>query len=250
MSTTDTVTSSTSTDIYGNTYTTAVNNDELESDDFITLMLTELSMQDPTDPVDSSSMLSTQLELSSLEANVATVTAMEALQSSFAQSALSSSASLIGNIIENGNLDDSGDTKQYKVSSVEGVDGEIYLTAYEISGYYDVYTFSSVDSEDSSIDSSSEDDTLSFTNGDGNTYTFSTYGKTYQELSDEINAVDGITSSIVENSSGKYQMVTSVSNGNSSFKQSGSELSYSLDTATSYDSEAETILFSSISKIY
>jgi flagellar basal-body rod modification protein FlgD len=250
MSTTDSISSSTSTDVYGNTYTTAVSNDELESEDFITLMLTELSMQDPTDPVDSSSMLSTQLELSSLEANVATVTAMEALQNSFEQSALSSSASLIGNIIENGDLNDSGNTKQYKVSSVEGIDGEIYLTTYEISGYYDVYSFSEVDSEDASIDSSSEDDTVSFTNSDGDTYTFSTYGKTYQELSDEISAVDGITSSIVENSSGKYQMVTSISNANSSFKQSGTELTYSSDTATSYDSEAVTILYSSISKIY
>lgn len=250
MSTTDSISSSTSTDVYGNTYTTAVSNDELESDDFITLMLTELSMQDPTDPVDSSSMLSTQLELSSLEANIATVDAMEALQASFEQSALSSSASLIGNIIENGDVNDSGENKQYKVSSVEGVDGEIYLTAYEISGYYDVYSFSAVDSEDTDIDSSSEDDTISFTNSDGDTYSFSTYGKTYQELSDEITAVDGITSSIVENSSGKYQMVISVSDGNSSFKQSGTELTYSSDTATSYDSDAQTVLYSSISKIY
>ena len=106
MSTTSSVTTSSATDAYGNTYTTAVSNDELQSEDFITLMLTELKLQDPTSTVDSSTMLDTQLQLSTLEASTATVEAMESLQSSFEQSALSSSAAIIGNIVENGDIDD------------------------------------------------------------------------------------------------------------------------------------------------
>jgi flagellar basal-body rod modification protein FlgD len=53
--TTSSVTTSSSTDAYGNSYTTAVSNDQLQSEDFITLMLTELKLQDPTKTVDSSS---------------------------------------------------------------------------------------------------------------------------------------------------------------------------------------------------
>ena len=156
MSTTTSVTTSSATDAYGNSYTTAVSNDKLESSDFITLMLTELKLQDPTNTVDSGSMLDTQLQLSNLEANTATVTAMESLQSTFEQSALSSSSAIIGNIIENGETDDEGNAKQYKVSSVSMNDGEISLTAYELSNYYDVYSFDEVTSSSEIVDSSNE----------------------------------------------------------------------------------------------
>lgn len=248
---TDSVTSTTATDAYGNTYTTAVSNDSLESEDFITLMLTELSLQDPTSPVDSSSMLDSQLELSTLEANIATVEAMESLQSSFEQTALSSAASLIGTIVENGETDDSGDNKQYSVSSVEGLDGEIYLTAYQITGFYDVYTFDEEISDSSvEVNSSDEDDTLTVTDADSNTYAVSTYGLTYEELAEELSAFTGITASVAQNTDGTYQMVVSVSDGSSSISQNGVALSYSKDTATSYNSEAETVLYSNISKIY
>ena len=179
MSTTSSVTTSTATDAYGNTYTTAVNNDELQSEDFITLMLTELKLQDPTSAVDSSTMLDTQLQLSSLEASTATVEAMESLQSSFEQSALSSSAAIIGNIVENGDTDDEGNTKQYKVSSVAMNDGTISLSAYEITGYYDVYYFNEATSGSDVIDSTNEDSSISVTNSDGTTYNYSTYNKTY-----------------------------------------------------------------------
>ena len=125
MATTSSVTTNTSTDAYGNSYTTAVSNDKLGSSDFITLMLTEISLQDPTNTVDSASMLSTQLQLSTLEANTATVAAMESLQATFEQSALASSANIIGNIVENGDIDSEGNAKQYKVSSVAMNDGSI-----------------------------------------------------------------------------------------------------------------------------
>lgn len=247
----DSVTSTTATDSFGNTYTTAVSSDGLESEDFITLMLTELSLQDPTSPVDSSSMLNSQLELSTLEANIATVDAMESLQVSFEQTALSSAASLIGTIVENGDTDDTGVNKQYSVSSVEGSDGEIYLTAYQITGFYDVYTFNEELSDPSlAVNSSDSNDTITVTDADANTYAVSTYGLTYEELAEELSAFSGVTASIAQNTDGAYQMVISVSEGSSSISQNGVALSYSQDTVTSYNSEAETLLYSNISKIY
>ncbi len=250
MSTTSSVTTSTATDAYGNSYTTAVSNDQLQSEDFITLMLTELKLQDPTNTVDSSSMLDTQLQLSSLEANTATVEAMESLQSSFEQSALSSSAAIIGNIIENGETDDEGNAKQYKVSSVAMNDGEISLTAYELSGYYDVYSFDEVSSSSDIIDSSNEDSSITLSNSDGNNYTFSTYDKTYEELATEISKTTGMTASMAQNSNGNYQMVVSVSGGASSVSQNNLALGYSEDSATAYSSEAKTISYNNITKIY
>lgn len=250
MSTTSSVTTSTATDAYGNSYTTAVSNDQLQSEDFITLMLTELKLQDPTNTVDSSSMLDTQLQLSSLEANTATVEAMESLQSSFEQSALSSSAAIIGNIIENGETDDEGNAKQYKVSSVAMNDGEISLTAYELSGYYDVYSFDEVSSSSDIIDSSNENSSITVTNSDGNNYTFSTYDKTYEELATEISKTTGMTASMAQNSNGNYQMVVSVSGGASSVSQNNLALGYSEDSATAYSSEAKTISYNNITKIY
>lgn len=248
--TTSSVTTSSSTDAYGNSYTTAVSNDQLESEDFITLMLTELKLQDPTNTVDSASMLDTQLQLSSLEANTATVTAMESLQGTFEQSALSSSAAIIGNVVENGDTDDEGNAKQYKVASVAMTDGEIALTAYELSNYYDVYSFDEISSTSDIVDSTNENSSLSITNSDGTTYNFSTYNKTYADLASEISQTSGITASVAQNTDGNYQLVVSVSNGSSSVSQNSLKLAYSQSSATSYSSEAKTISYNDITKIY
>ncbi|MBY0540557.1 MAG: hypothetical protein K2P52_03985 [Campylobacterales bacterium] len=250
MSTTSSITTSSATDVSGNTYTTAVSNDELKSEDFITLMLTELKLQDPTKTVDSSSMLSNQLQLSTLKANNATVDAMESLQSSFEQSALSNSAAIIGNIVENGDMDDAGNAKQYKVSSVAMNDGTISLTAYELTGYYDVYYFNEVASGSEVVDSSNEDSSISLTNSEGTTYNYSTYNKTYDALAAEISKTKGLTASMAQNSAGNYQMVVSASNGSSSITQNNLDLTYSEDTATAYSSTAKTIAYNNITKIY
>lgn len=250
MSTTNSITTSSAIDAYGNSYTTAVSNDKLESSDFITLMLTELKLQDPTNTVDSGSMLDTQLQLSNLEANTATVTAMESLQSTFEQSALSSSSAIIGNIIENGDTDDEGNTKQYKVSSVSMNDGEISLTAYELNNYYDVYSFDEVASVSKIVDSSNEDSSITLTNSDGTNNTFSTYNKTYTDLATEISQNTGLTASMAQNNNGNYQMVVSVSGGSSSITQNNLALSYSQDSATAYSNEAKTIAYNTITKIY
>ncbi len=247
---TSSITTTTSVDAYGNSYTSSVSTEGLQSEDFLTLMLTELSMQDPTNPVDSNSMLDTQLQLSTLEANLATVEAMESLQATFQQSALSSASSMIGSIIETSDLDDEGNPKQYSVSSVSMQDGTISVSAYEISGYYDVYYFDEVSSGDEIVNDSSEDATMTLTNSSGSTYTFSTYNKTYDELASEITKIDGFAASMAQNNSGNYQLVLSISNGNSSVTQNGTSLSYNTETATAYNSEANTILYENITKIY
>lgn len=248
--TTSSVTTSTSADAYGNTYTTAVSNDQLESEDFLTLMLTELKLQDPTSAVDSSTMMQTQLQLASLEASTATVDAMEALQTTFQQSALSNSSSLIGNVVENGETDDDGNAKQYKISSVSMSDGEISLTAYELSNYYDVYSFDEVSDTSDVIDSTNENSSITVTNSDGTSYNFSTYNKTYEDLATEISKTSGITASMAQNTDGNYQLVVSVAGGSSSLSQSNLKLAYTESSATSYSSDATTISYNDITKIY
>lgn len=250
MSSTSAVTTSTSTDAYGNSYTTAVSNDQLTSSDFINLMLTQLKLQDPTKTVDSDTMLSTQLQLSTLDANTSTVTAMESLQSTFEKTALSSATSIIGSIIETSNLDDSGNNKQYKVSSVSMNDGSIELNAYEIAGFYDVYNFDEITNKSDIVSSESQDDTITVTNSDGESYSFSTYNKSYEDLVSQLNQTDGITASLAQNSNGNYQMVISVKNGNSTLTQNNTNLSYTTDTATSYNNDVQTLAYEDITKVY
>lgn len=251
MSTTSEISTTSSTDAYGNAYTTAISgNDTLYSEDFITLMLTELSMQDPTDPVDSSSMLDDQLSMQTLETNISLSESMESLSTSFEQSALADSASLIGNIVETGSTDSDGNLVQYKISAVEGQDGTIYLTAYEIEDYYDSYSFEEVDSISDTITSTSEDDTLTVTTSDGESYEVSTYNKTYEELAEELNELDGLTASMVENSSGTYSLSLIASGGGSSLSSNGVDFAYSKESATAYNSEAETLLYTNVTKIY
>lgn len=124
-----------STGIDGNSYTTAVSNDKLTNEDFLNLMLEEMKMQDPTKPMDSQSMLDSQMQMSSIETNLATIEAMKALQNSFSQIALASATDVIGRIVEDGTYGQSGEPKGYMVSSVEMLDGEIIVKGYETIGY-------------------------------------------------------------------------------------------------------------------
>jgi len=129
------VQTSTKADAYGNAYTTAISNDKLTNQDFLKLMLTELQMQDPTKPMDSQNMLQSQMQMSAIETNLQTIETMKSLQKSFAQSALSQSAGLIGHIVQNGEYGDDGAYKEYHVNSVESIDGEIKLNASRLLGY-------------------------------------------------------------------------------------------------------------------
>lgn len=128
----DNVQVNSSVGIDGSSYTTSVSNDHLTNQDFLKLMITELQLQDPTKPMDSQQMLSTQMQMSTIETNLQTIETMESLAKSFAQSALSNAASVIGKNIEDGNIGETGVNKAYTVRSVENNDGEITVKAQQI----------------------------------------------------------------------------------------------------------------------
>ena len=128
----DNVTVNSSTGIDGSSYTTAISNDQLTNEDFLTLMIEELKMQDPTSPMDSQRMLDTQMQMSSMNTNLKTIETMEALSKSFSQTALSNAAAVIGKNIEDGNIGEDGINKAYTVRSVENVDGEVNVKAQQI----------------------------------------------------------------------------------------------------------------------
>jgi flagellar basal-body rod modification protein FlgD len=137
MSSIDSVVTTTATGVDGNSYTSAISNDQLTSEDFLTLMLEEMKMQDPTDPMDSSALMDSQLKMSQIESNYEMAAAMQSLQASYAVSALSTAANLIGTNVEDGSTNDSGETSQYKVYTVENIDGELYVNTHEITGMID-----------------------------------------------------------------------------------------------------------------
>ncbi len=121
----------------GNSYTTAVSNDKLTNEDFLKLLLTEMQMQDPTEPMDSQRMMDSQLQMSTIEANLSLTESMQAMATAYANTALATSAGMIGTIVENGNINDQGMLSSYLVETIENVDGEIYVNAREIVGLVD-----------------------------------------------------------------------------------------------------------------
>lgn len=129
---TDNIAINSSTGIDGNSYTSSISNDELTNNDFLTLMITELKLQDPTSPTDSAQMLQTQMQMSTINTNQEMVTAMQSLQQSFSQTALTNAANVIGKNIEDGNVGETGINKAYTVTSVESVDGEVQVRAQEM----------------------------------------------------------------------------------------------------------------------
>jgi flagellar basal-body rod modification protein FlgD len=121
----------------GNSYTTAISNDKLTNDDFLKLLLEQMKQQDPTKPQDTTAIMDSQLKMSTIQSNSDMSTAMAALQASYANSALSTAANLIGKIVEDGSVDKAGLVKSYEVQTVENVDGELYLNALQLTGYAD-----------------------------------------------------------------------------------------------------------------
>ena len=116
----------------GNSYTTSISNDQLTSNDFLKLMIQELKLQDPTKPMDSAQMLSTQMQMSTINTNQEMIKAMQSMQTAFTQSSLSNASGIIGKNIEDGNTTTAGISKAYTVRSVENVDGTIQVKAQEI----------------------------------------------------------------------------------------------------------------------
>ena len=121
----------TGTDSYGNKYTQSVSDDSLTTNDFLKLMIEELKLQDPTKPMDSAKMLSTQMQMSTLNANMEMIKALQSIQTAFTQSSLSTATGVIGKNIENGSTNKDGALKAFTVESIENVDGEIQVVARE-----------------------------------------------------------------------------------------------------------------------
>jgi flagellar basal-body rod modification protein FlgD len=129
---TDKIAVNSNTGIDGNSYTSSISNDTLTNDDFLTLMIQELKLQDPTKPTDSAQMLSTQMQMSTINTNQETIKAMQSLQQAFSQTALSNAANVIGKNIEDGNIGEDGVNKAYTVRSVENNDGDVQVRAQQI----------------------------------------------------------------------------------------------------------------------
>ncbi|MFW2379922.1 flagellar hook assembly protein FlgD [Aliarcobacter butzleri] len=127
-----TISSTTSTDASGNTYTTSVSNDSLTTNDFLKLMIEQLKLQDPTKPYDSAKMLETQMQMSTLNANMQMISTLESISTAFQQTSISNAAGLIGSSIENGSKNSSGSLKSYYVESIENVDGSLIVKGREL----------------------------------------------------------------------------------------------------------------------
>jgi flagellar basal-body rod modification protein FlgD len=128
----------------GNSYTTSISNDKLTNNDFLTLLLEEMKMQDPTEPMDSNALMDSQLQMSQIEANNDMSKAMEELSLAYKTSNLATSANMIDHIIEDGQVSDTGSANAYKVASVKQTDGDVTLLANKITSYdseTDVYTY-------------------------------------------------------------------------------------------------------------
>lgn len=121
----------------GNSYTTAISNDKLTNDDFLKLLLEQMKQQDPTKPQDTTAIMDSQLKMSTIQSNYDMSTSLAALQTAYANSALATSANLIGKIVEDGSVDANQIIKSYKVQTVENIEGELYVNALAGTGYKD-----------------------------------------------------------------------------------------------------------------
>jgi flagellar basal-body rod modification protein FlgD len=93
----------TGTTVASSSNTTATNpKGQLQSQDFMKLLLVELQYQDPTSPMDSDKMLTQTSQLSALEAQNATKAAMESMTAAFQTSANYSLSSAIGKMADTG----------------------------------------------------------------------------------------------------------------------------------------------------
>lgn len=121
----------TGTDSFGNKYTQSVSNDSLTTNDFLKLMIEELKLQDPTKPMDSAKMLSTQMQMSTLNANMEMIKALQSIQTAFTQSSLSTATGVIGKNVENGSTRSDGSLKPFTIKSIENIDGQIMAVGRE-----------------------------------------------------------------------------------------------------------------------
>ena len=76
--------------------TTSTSSSSLSNDDFLTLLVTELQYQDPTDPMDTESILTQTSQLASIEAAQNTADSLDALSSQLQSSTTFNAVSAIG----------------------------------------------------------------------------------------------------------------------------------------------------------
>src|SRR5574344_1820147 len=119
----------TGTDSYGNKYTQSVSNDSLTTNDFLKLMIEELKLQDPTKPYDSAKMLETQMQMSTLNANMQMISNLESISTAFQKTSVTKAAGLVGKTIEDGSTKSDGALKAYTAESVENKDVTLTIKA-------------------------------------------------------------------------------------------------------------------------
>ncbi|CUH96266.1 hypothetical protein P22_2356 [Propionispora sp. 2/2-37] len=116
------------------TTTTSTSNTTIDFEDFISLLVTELQNQDPTDPVETSEYMSQLIGIESLEQ----------LNNTYTLNATSQAISLIGKEVAYQTTDSSGNTTSATgtVDSVVAVSGSVYLivdgTQVDLSSVYQV----------------------------------------------------------------------------------------------------------------
>ncbi|MCG3715909.1 flagellar biosynthesis protein FlgD, partial [Aliarcobacter butzleri] len=80
---------------------------------------------------DSSQMLETQMQMSTLNANMQMISTLESISQSFQQTSVTNAAGLIGKTIEDGSTMSDGSLKAYTVESIENYDGTLTVKARE-----------------------------------------------------------------------------------------------------------------------
>lgn len=108
-----------------NTESTTTNNDafaSLSSEDFISVMITELTNQDPLEPNDSQAILEQLSSLRNIESDLAMQESLEALVN---QNSIAQAGGLIGQLVSG--LTENNDNVTGLVNSVRVVDGEAVL---------------------------------------------------------------------------------------------------------------------------
>jgi len=124
------------TGVDGNSYTQSISNDKLTNNDFLKLLLEELKMQDPTKPMDSNALMDSQLQMSQIEANADMSKSLAALTSSYSTSSLSNAVGLMGQTVQNGEIDEETNLPiEYKIETIENKSGEIYVNMRKIESY-------------------------------------------------------------------------------------------------------------------
>ncbi len=155
MAVSDDIRVSKSVGLDGNLFTSSISNDQLSSEDFLKLMIEELKLQDPTSPMDSSKMLQTQMQMSTMDVNIQMAKSMKALQDSISNMTLTNAMGFMDKKVdaivakpiigEDGEAlkDSKGNTITEKVKasfiikSVRVDEGETFLESFELIGFQD-----------------------------------------------------------------------------------------------------------------